>query len=861
MEKIKPQSKGKKDKSLNSYKIFDINNKPVIKRRINIAKKINTYSIFSPESARKVKELALCNDKFSSYMTLYDKLTKENCFKTPLKTSYPIRRNLKYTPISATYREKSENEQKKKNYLYINFGTKEKIFSYADKITNNTNNNYLYNNFFEENLNKEGNIEETPYGFKYKDTRIVTDINKFKNNKEKNNFKNNFDSYKRFNTNEDSNIFRNSINSERMSKSYYKNLRSYKSFLSRNKRTEFEKNQNEFFTNFTDGVFFENSNKTKSNFYTNKKNNIKNLKTEEYIPYDLQYTKNTNKDYMAKKEKNILFLIDEVNELPNNISNNLYNKKLEFNIKSQFKKSMEIKLEIKSICLEFIEINQKNKNTININTKKQKLYLPFNFIPLFYILDFVSFKCFISEAISYNNIKNIFFLNNNIVRILKKYIENGVFYYKNYSMIKDKNKSNIFKEITYNENEFKLKNDSDWCIYDIIDSVKNKIYKMNIIFPIIKFNIDEYKIKIRKFINKDLMIELLRRKFHDWNKLIFFDLFIIKKFRLIINDILLHKYEIYSYKKIILDKKKNENKKLYTQNNYDFYITNIETNITNYFYFIPNTIIMTYLLNTKKFKATIIQLSIKETNNIRKLSKYIGLHNLITKCIYINKETNKVSLKMDLYENLSKDQIKLLEIEKEKIKKINEKKSDISNDNNKDVIKCKIDGNEINIILREPKIINLQTSKGKIELFYCDIPEKLLEDILNENNSEHNKCLYNCVNDVILNLENFDINSKMNWNKFIKENIYLMAKTKDTDEKISNTVIEKNLNIKKELLFKKVNKRINAARVGAKLLNEWKSNSNSNSNTNTNKFLKNRISAEINVKKFSAIIKNKVAKK
>ena len=82
MEKIKPQSKGKKDKSLNPYKIFDINNKPVIKRRINTAKKINTYSIFSPESARKVKELALCNDKFSSYMTLYDKLTKENCFKT-----------------------------------------------------------------------------------------------------------------------------------------------------------------------------------------------------------------------------------------------------------------------------------------------------------------------------------------------------------------------------------------------------------------------------------------------------------------------------------------------------------------------------------------------------------------------------------------------------------------------------------------------------------------------------------------------------------------------------------------------------------------------------------------------------------
>ena len=851
--KMKSKSKIKKDKFINPYKIFDINNKPLLKRKINTSKKLlHTHSGLSPESEKKVKELALSNIKFSNYMNSYDKLTKENCFKTPGNTSYPIRRNLKFTPISLTYREKGEEDQKKKNYLYKKFGTKENLFSFTNNFINSANSKNFFNNFSEESLNIEGNIEETPYGFKYKDTKIITDINKYRNNNKHFSIDNN----KRIKNNKDNNI-KFSINLKKNRNNYYKNLKNYKSNLSRNKRNELEKKKNDFFTSLTDGVFFESFNKTTSNIYnSNKEIKTKNLKTEEYIPYDLQYSKNTNKDIMAKKEKNILFLLDEVKDLPNNINNNLYHKKMEFNIKSEFKKSMKINLEIKSICLEFIEINLKEENDINLNINKQKLYLPFNFIPLFYILDFVSFKCFISEAITYDTIKNVFMLNNNIFRILKKYTENAEFYYKNYSIIKDKNKINIFKEITYNENEYKFKTDYDWCIYNKNDMTNNKIYKMNIIFPIIKFNLDEYKIKIRKFINKDLMTELLKKNFYDWNKLILFDLFIIKKFRLIINNILLHKYDIYSYKKIILDKNQSENKKLYNKNNYDFYITNIKANITNYFYFIPNTIIMTYLLETKEFKARIIQLSIKDTNNLRKLSKYIGLHNLITKCIFINRETNKISLKMDLYENMSKDLIKLLEMEKEKLKKINEKKSKINNDKDKDVIKCKIDEKEVNIILREPKIINFQNTRGKIELLYCDIPEKLLEDILNENNSDHAKCLYYCVNDVILNLKNFDINSKINWNKFIKENIYLTLKIRETKEKIRNTVIEKNLNIKKELLIKKVNKRINAARIGARLLNEWRNNNKLSKNK-----ISDRISTEINVRKFSLIMKNKFGKK
>ena len=46
---------------------------------------------------------------------------------------------------------------------------------------------------------------------------------------------------------------------------------------------------------------------------------------------------------------------------------------MEFNIKSEFKKSMKINLEIKSICLEFIENNLKEENDINLNDNKQKI--------------------------------------------------------------------------------------------------------------------------------------------------------------------------------------------------------------------------------------------------------------------------------------------------------------------------------------------------------------------------------------------------------------------------------------------------------------------------------------------------------
>ena len=900
MKKLKTESLLKydlKDKSFNPYKIFDIDidietDKPSIKKkRVQTAKNVvHSYRFFSPDISKKVKELALSNDKYINYISSYEKITKESAFMTPNTLYYPIRKNVQYTPISFTSKVKMEKMPKTKNFLFKYSGMKQNNNVNATNIFNNTNNttnsNYtnnginIFNNITEDNLNTEGNIEETSYGFKYKGTKIITDLSKYKNSFEQdksNKTKINNNSYVFNKTNIDFNR-KNSFdkNKNNQNKFYkdnnYKNFyKRYKSSYSRNKKRDMLEKKNIFFNNLTDGTFFQNPNKT-NNIYKPVETDINNVHNEEYFPYDLQYTKNTNKDFMLKKEKNILFLLSEIKHISNNINNNIYNKKTTFNINSHFKKKYNIKLEIKSICLEFKELDLNENEKENNNGKiKQKIYLPFNFLPLFYMLDFISFKCFLSEVIKYDIAQNIFLLNNEKMNnVLKKYIENAQKYFINYSVIKEKNKTNIFHEITYNENENKYKTEFDWVIFNNKNNKNgsNKIFKMSIIFPKIKYNINELKIKIRKYINKELMIQLLKKQFINWNKYILFCLFIIKKFRLLMNNVLLHKSDLYENKKIYLDDINNikENKKSNPSNIiYDFFITNVDSKVTNYFYFLPNTVIMTYLINNKEFKTKIIQLSIKETSIIRRVSKLLSINNIITRCIFISRETNKASLRLDLFDNVSEDFIKLLEkenkirLEKEKEKK-NEKSKEninikinkifkkiINNANEKEnVIKYKIDGNEVNVILREPKIINIKASRDKIELYYLDIPEVMLENILE--NNDNSKCLFNHTKEILKNLDNFEINNSINWNNFNKENIYLMIQPKSKD-KIRKTVIEKNFNGK--LLFKKMNKKIQMAKTGAKLINEWKNNIKANRRKSLDK------TNDLNNRKFSFNINQK----
>ena len=158
------------------------------------------------------------------------------------------------------------------------------------------------------------------------------------------------------------------------------------------------------------------------------------------------------------------------------------------------------------------------------------------------------------------------------------------------------------------------------------------------------------------------MVELLKKNFVNWHKYIIFDLFIFKKFRLIINNILSHKFESYRSKKIYLNRNNNQNYKSinYYNNNYECFITDVKSNITHLFNFVPITVILSSSFENRCIKTDFIQLSIKDTNNIKKLSKYIGMHNLLLKCLFFNHKTKEAKLNMNLIDNISDEYIKKL---------------------------------------------------------------------------------------------------------------------------------------------------------------------------------------------------------
>ena len=81
---------------------------------------------------------------------------------------------------------------------------------------------------------------------------------------------------------------------------------------------------------------------------------------------------------------------------------------------------MEFDLKIYSLCFKFFTLG------VNNNKKEsQKLYFPFTLMPLFYLLDFTSFKVLLSEIITFNKNDNCFeyIKEHLLINIVKKYID------------------------------------------------------------------------------------------------------------------------------------------------------------------------------------------------------------------------------------------------------------------------------------------------------------------------------------------------------------------------------------------------------------------------------------------------------
>ena len=811
MVNINESSLNDKSNLTNPYKLFEIKVKNSIKknfleRNISSPKSIKRhFKCISPYIIKRLKNITLSNFKYKKYISLYDKITKENCFKVPNNSCYPKRKNFQYMHISYVNINNKNNNYNIHNNKTPTPGANRNIFNMTNDMNinnNNFNDKFLYKNFSDDNLNQDETVKETPYGFKYKNTKVILDLKKYKKDKNINNF-------------------------------LYKNI---KFNPVQNKEGELKVRNNKFFLDFSDGIFFENSDIKNSMLkkYLNKKNEDETSPIrEEFYSYDEKYIESENREYFLKKEKNILFLFEEMKKIENksynfNYDNNeIFQKKFEYDILSQLKKSFHFIIEIKSIYLEFIEIDPRDNFK---NGQKQKVYFPFYYIPLFYLLDFVSFKCFLSELIIYDNTNNKFEIDlNNEINILNKYIKNAEIYYNNYPKMKDKINSKMFNDITYNSNESKYNVNYDWCIYNKYNKNNdNKIYKMKICLPVIKFNFKEKKIKIYKYINKNLMIELMKKNFENWNKYIIFNLFIIKRFRIIINNILSHKFSAYSNKKIFLD----ENYKIanYIKKNYEFFITSSYSKINKYFYFVPITAILANFINLKKVKTNFIQLSIKDTNNINKLSQYLGINNILLKCLYCKKEVQEPKLNMSLIDNISDDFIKI--VEKENIIKNIKIKN---NYDESEIFKYKINNNEINIILRKPKIINISYNTHNIILKYFDMPKILLDDILHNVNGEHYEHIYKSINNIILNDEIFEESRLINYNKEI---INLIKGESLIKKDIEKMLVDIKNNAGNSLFYGKFNKKMKIVKNFTRLFrntNLLKNNTNLfNYNNKTN---------------------------
>ena len=102
---------------------------------------------------KKLKSMTLSNESYSNYINYYSNLTQDYAFKSPKITSYPLRKNEKYLPITFQVYSGNPNNSSTRR-------SQDSVFLDFIKET-------------EQNSKKK--IESKPYGFKYGETKIRID--------------------------------------------------------------------------------------------------------------------------------------------------------------------------------------------------------------------------------------------------------------------------------------------------------------------------------------------------------------------------------------------------------------------------------------------------------------------------------------------------------------------------------------------------------------------------------------------------------------------------------------------------------------------------------------------------------------
>ena len=451
-----------------------------------------------------------------------------------------------------------------------------------------------------------------------------------------------------------------------------------------------------------------------------------------------------------EKQKNFKFFYEylkKVVELKDIFNQKNIHRNIIFNGRTAIKKeNIEYKLDIYSLCLKFFSMGNNKEN--------QKLYFPFILMPIFYLLDFTSFKVLLSEIIIFNKNDNCFeYIEDNLfIQIIKKYI--------NYIYNSLENKQEYVLNITYNKKETIFPLIYDWIVIKnylneeedkninkyVKDNFQNnyRCYKLKIVLPKIKFYVDNLNIKINKFLNKHIIANLLQNKFNKWEKYIFFDLFSTKRFKIITNLIMLNKYYEIPLKKIKL----NRNYKIKNKD-YEFFITQIGENHSLYYTFIPFIILTLFeQKGNKKFQK--LNLTLKDSININKFGKNCGIINTLFKCMFIDKMTNKINFKFELLEDDNNELFNVIKEENNnnnnslKIGNLNEdiNSNDVNSnnfltinynmtekENNKIPIKYK--DRMIEILLQDCTFRKIEITSNSSEDKYYMVPQNILDNIFN----------------------------------------------------------------------------------------------------------------------------------
>jgi len=352
--------------------------------------------------------------------------------------------------------------------------------------------------------------------------------------------------------------------------------------------------------------------------------------------------------FIEKKDGNKSFFEDllyrykfEEHENDNYFSNNDYSsKKNSFNLKN-----FEVSFKITSLYFIFYEIPETKQNEQNFDSNafydienkqnidyiiNSKIKLPFEFLSLFYGINFNEFINLMISIVEYDYDKNKFFIEQsnfiNKIEIGKSlydfFCENCYFILHNY---KHKKECFIF----------------DWAIKSK-NSIDVKHFVVKILLPQIRINIkyNEYKVKFFSTIDIQTLGDLMKNHFKNWDLYIFIYFSEYKLFRYEINKILCGKYKTIFNDNIKNDfKNKTIRKKIYfnlntiniilntrikNRRSYGFFYSHQKlTNIGNETYYIKLRIprISISLNNSLYSFNKNFEISIKEMSQINRLRR------------------------------------------------------------------------------------------------------------------------------------------------------------------------------------------------------------------------------------------------